>query len=83
MTMVAPSVIRVRDCRISFMLLVERPKARLTIGSINGATIIAPITVAALFSIKPTVAMMVEMINRTKNSRFGCDAWLLSSRTDL
>ena len=70
-TINVPIAIRVIDCLMSFLLCVDIPKARLMIGSINGAIIIAPITTAALLSIRPTVAMMVEMMSKTKNSRLG------------
>ena len=47
-----------------FPLLIA--KSRLTIGSMNGRVNIAPITFARLFSISPTMAMIVEMVRRTK-----------------
>ena len=81
MTSKQPIVISVIDCLASFLLSVATPKARLTMGFINGAMIIAPITAAALLSISPTVAMIVAMINKTKNSRLGFAAFSLDFKT--
>ena len=56
--------------RLSAML---SPKARLRIGSINGATIMAPITTAVLLEIRPRVAITAEQISSKKNPREGLE----------
>ena len=50
------------------------PHDRLSIGSINGATIMAPITTAVLFEISPSVAMIAEAIKRRKKVKEGIAA---------
>jgi hypothetical protein len=50
-----------------------RPKARLRIGSINGATIMAPITTAVLLEINPSVAITAEQISSKKKPSVGRD----------
>ena len=56
--------------RLSAML---SPKARLRMGSINGATIMAPITTAVLLEIRPRVAITAEQISSKKNPREGLE----------
>jgi hypothetical protein len=48
-----------------------RPKARLRIGSIKGATIMAPITTAVLLEINPSVAITAEQISSKKKPSVG------------
>ena len=50
-----------------------KPKARLRMGSIKGATIMAPITTAVLLEISPRVAITAELIRRMKNQGM---AWM-------
>ncbi len=48
-----------------FCLVIESDTPR--IGHMSGAMIMAPITTEMLFAIRPSVAMMVERISKTKN----------------
>ncbi|CAI8323759.1 MAG: Uncharacterised protein [Synechococcus sp. MIT S9220] len=57
----------------SLLLLMESANARLRIGSISGATIMAPITTAVLLAISPSVAITAAQSSRTKNPREGFD----------
>ena len=50
---------------------IESPKARLRIGSISGATIMAPITTAVLLEINPSVAITSEQISSKKKPSVG------------
>ena len=52
---------------------IVRPNARLRIGSISGATIMAPITTAVLLLIRPKVAITAEQISSTKKPSDGFD----------
>ena len=55
------------------------PKARLKIGSINGATFMAPITTAVLLEINPSVAITLELMRRMKKPSEGFDEAILFS----
>ncbi len=70
-TAITPRVALTAERRISCPSLTPCPKARLRIGSINGATIIAPITSAVLLEIRPRVAITAELISSTQNPREG------------
>ena len=59
-TAATPNVTVTAERRINLPSLTARPKARLRIGSIKGATIMAPITTAVLLEINPKVAMTAE-----------------------
>ena len=63
----------------SLLLLMESAKARLRIGSISGATIIAPITTAALLEISPSVAMTAAQSSSTKKPGEGFDEAIRAS----
>ena len=70
-TATTPKVTVTADRRISLPSLTARPKARLRIGSIKGATIMAPITTAVLLEIRPRVAITAELMSSTKKPRDG------------
>ena len=72
-TAITPRLTVTADRRISCPSLNAKPKARLRIGSINGATIIAPITTAVLLEISPRVAITAELISSTKKPSEGFD----------
>ena len=59
--------------RINFPSLTAKPKAKLRMGSINGATIMAPMTTAVLLEISPRVAITAELIRRMKKPSDGLD----------
>ena len=59
--------------RINFPSLTARPKARLKMGSISGATIMAPITTAVLLEISPRLAITAELIRRMKKPSDGLE----------
>ena len=72
-TLADPSTSVIADRFASRLSPRVKPKARLRIGSINGATIMAPITTAVLLAISPRVAMTAEHSRRTKNPSEGLD----------
>ena len=55
--------------RINFPSLTAKPKARLRMGSIKGATIMALITTAGLLEISPRMAITAELIRRMKKTK--------------
>ena len=57
----------------SLLLLIESANARLRIGSISGATIMAPITTAVLLAISPRVAITAAHSSSTKKPSDGFD----------
>ena len=61
------------ELRINFPSLIAKPKAKLRMGSINGATIMAPMTTAVLLEISPRVAITAELIRRMKKPSDGLD----------
>ena len=67
----------IEDRRISLPSLVANPNDRLRMGSISGATIMAPITTAVLFEIKPSVAIAAELTSSTKKLMDSFDASIL------
>ena len=69
-----PRPIKADALRISLRFPTAIPKARLRIGSINGATIMAPITTAGLLETNPKVAITADVISNTVNSRDGVAA---------
>ena len=48
-------------------------------GSINGATIMAPITTAVLLEISPRLAITAELIRRMKKTSDGLDVVIRAS----
>ena len=65
--------------RINRPSLTAKPKARLRMGSISGATIMAPITTAVLLEISPRVAITAELIRRMKKPSDGLDEAIRAS----
>ena len=65
--------------RINFPSLTAKPKARLRMGSISGATIMAPITTAVLLEISPRLAITAELIRRMKKPSDGLDEAIRAS----
>ena len=70
-TVAMPMITVIADRFTKRLSAIESPKARLRIGSISGATIMAPITTAVLLEIKPRVAITAEQISSTKKPREG------------
>lgn len=70
-TAATPNITVTAERRINLPSLTARPKARLRIGSIKGATTMAPITTAVLLEINPKVAMTAEQTSSTKKPREG------------
>ncbi len=66
-TAAMPNITVTAERRINLPSLTARPKARLRIGSIKGATIMAPITTAVLLEINPKVAMTAEQTAAQKS----------------
>ena len=60
---------------------IVRPNARLRIGSISGATIMAPITTAVLLLIRPSVAITAAQTSSTKKPSDGFDELMRLWRT--
>ena len=65
--------------RINFPSLTAKPKARLRMGSISGATIMALITTAVLLEISPRLAITAELIRRMKKTSDGLDEAIRAS----
>ena len=65
--------------RINFPSLTAKPKARVRMGSISGATIMAPITTAVLLEISPRLAITAELIRRMKKPSDGLDEAIRAS----
>ena len=72
-TAITPKLIVTAERRINFPSLTAKPKAKLRMGSINGATIMAPMTTAVLLEISPRVAITAELIRRMKKPSDGLD----------
>ena len=69
--------------RINRPSLTAKPKARLRMGSISGATIMAPITTAVLLEISPRVAITAELIRRMKKPSDGLDEAIRASYSSV
>ena len=67
----------VEERRISLPSLVANPNDRLRMGSISGATIMAPITTAVLLEIRPRVAIAAELTSNKKKLVDSFDASIL------
>ena len=65
--------------RINYPSLTAKPKASLRMGSINGATIMAPMTTAVLLDTSPRVAITAELIRRMKKPSDGLDEAIRAS----
>ena len=74
-----PMIKVTNDRRINRLLAIDIPYAMLKIGFINGATIMAPITTAVLLAMSPNVAIIVEVISKTKKPKEGNEFAMRSS----
>ena len=74
-----PMIKVTNDRRINRLLAIDIPYAMLKIGFINGATIMAPITTAVLLAMSPNVAIIVEVISKTKKPKEGKEFAMRSS----
>ena len=68
-TAITPKPMVTAERRINFPSLTAKPKARLRMWSISGATIMAPITTAVLLEISPRLAITAELIRRMKKTK--------------
>ena len=78
-TAITPKQTVTAERRINFPSLTAKPKARLRIGSMRGATIMAPMTTAVLLETSPRVAITAELISRMKKPSDGLEEAIRAS----
>ena len=74
-----PNPIVTAERQINLPSLTAKPKAKLRMGSIRGATIMAPMTTAVLLETNPRVAITAELIRRMKKPSDGLDEAIRAS----